>query len=51
MELLADNNLIKPPCLAGLMKEADEILAIVVTSKLRVFRGARISYIANRKFL
>ena len=32
MELLVDNNFIKPSRLAGLMKEADEILAIVVTS-------------------
>ena len=32
MELLVDNNFIKPSLLAGLMKEADEILAIVVSS-------------------
>jgi four helix bundle protein len=32
MEVLADNNLVKPPRLAGLMNEADEILAIVVSS-------------------
>ncbi len=32
MELLVDNNFIKPSRLAGLMKEADEILAIVVSS-------------------
>src|SRR6266446_8933524 len=32
MELLVDNNLIKASRLAGLMKEADEILAIVVSS-------------------
>jgi len=32
MELLADNNLVKPSRLAGLMKEADELLAIVVSS-------------------
>jgi four helix bundle protein len=32
MELLADNNFIKLPRLAPLMKEADEILAIVVSS-------------------
>ena len=32
MELLADNNLVKPARLGSLMKEADEILAIVVSS-------------------
>jgi four helix bundle protein len=32
MELLVDNNLIKPSRLTGLMKEADEILAIIVSS-------------------
>jgi four helix bundle protein len=32
MELLVDNNLVKPPRLRDLMKEADEILAIVVSS-------------------
>ena len=32
MELLVDNNLVKPPLLRDLMKEADEILAIVVAS-------------------
>ena len=32
MELLVDNNLIKPSRLGGLMKEADEILAIIVSS-------------------
>jgi four helix bundle protein len=32
MELLADNDFVKPSRLAGLMKEADEILAIVVSS-------------------
>jgi four helix bundle protein len=32
MEMLADNNLVKPSCLQGLMKEANEILAIVVSS-------------------
>jgi four helix bundle protein len=32
MELLVDNNIIKPTRLAGLMKEANEILAIVVSS-------------------
>jgi len=32
MELLVDNNFIKTARLAGLMKEADEILAIVVSS-------------------
>ena len=32
MELLVDNNLVKASRLSGLMKEADEILAIVVSS-------------------
>jgi four helix bundle protein len=32
MELLVDNNIIKPTRLAVLMKEANEILAIVVSS-------------------
>jgi len=32
MELLVDNSLVKPSRLAGLMTEADEILAIVVSS-------------------
>jgi len=32
VELLVDNNLIKPSRLASLMKEADELLAIVVSS-------------------
>src|SRR5208282_910354 len=32
MELLVDNNFVKPSRLAGLMKEADEIPAIVVSS-------------------
>jgi len=32
MELLVDNNLVKAALLSGLMKEADEILAIVVSS-------------------
>jgi four helix bundle protein len=32
MELLADNNLIKPSRLGSLMKEADEIPAIIVSS-------------------
>lgn len=32
MELLVDNGIIKSSRLAGLMKEADEILAIVVSS-------------------
>jgi len=39
MELLADNNLVKPERLGDLMKEADEILAIVVSSA----KTARIS--------
>jgi hypothetical protein len=42
MELLVDNNFVKPSRLAGLMKEADEILAIVVSSAktARTSRGA-----------
>ena len=32
MELLVDNNFIKPSRLGNLMKEADEILAIIVSS-------------------
>ena len=42
MELLVDNNLIKASRLTGLMKEADEILAIVVSSAktARTSRGA-----------
>lgn len=32
MELLVDNNLIRPSRLRDLMKEADEILAIIVSS-------------------
>lgn len=32
MELLVDNNLVKPARLGDLMKEADELLAIVVSS-------------------
>src|SRR5580704_7279298 len=48
MELLACNNLIKVSRLAKLMNEADEILAIVVSSA----KSARVScdsYIVNRK--
>ena len=42
MELLVDNSLVKPSRLAGLMTEADEILAIVVSSAktARTSRGA-----------
>ena len=42
MELLVDNNLVKPGCLGDLMKEADELLAIVVSSAktARMSRGA-----------
>ena len=42
MELLVDNNLIRASRLAELMKEADEILAIVVSSAktARTSRGA-----------
>jgi four helix bundle protein len=32
IELLVDNNFVKPSRLAALMKEADEILAIIVSS-------------------
>ena len=32
MELLVDNNIVKASHLCGLMKEADEILAIIVSS-------------------
>jgi hypothetical protein len=32
MELLVDNNIVKASRLCGLMKEADEILAIIVSS-------------------
>jgi four helix bundle protein len=34
MELLVDNNLVKSSRLCGLMKEADEILAIIVSSAI-----------------
>ena len=42
MELLVDNSLVKPSRLSGLMKEADEILAIIVSSAktARTSRGA-----------
>jgi len=42
MELLVDNSFVKPSRLASLMKEADEILAIVVSSAktARTSRGA-----------
>jgi four helix bundle protein len=40
MELLVENNLIKPARLTGLMKEANEILAIVVASA-KTARAAR----------
>jgi len=42
MELLVDNNLVKASRLSGLMKEADEIPAIVVSSAktARTSRGA-----------
>jgi len=42
MELLVDNSFVKPSRLEGLMKEADEILAIVVSSAktARTSRGA-----------
>ena len=42
MELLVDNSFVKPSRLAGLMKEANEILAIVVSSAktARMSRGA-----------
>jgi four helix bundle protein len=46
MELLVDNNLVKAARLRDLMKEADEILAIVVSSAktARSSRGASIVY-------
>ena len=42
MELLVDNSFVKPSRLEGLMKEADEILAIVISSAktARTFCGA-----------
>ena len=42
MELLVDNNLMRPSRLSALMKEADEILAIVVASAktARLLRGS-----------
>jgi four helix bundle protein len=42
MELLVDNDLVKPFLLSALMKEADEILAIVVASAktARLSKGA-----------
>jgi four helix bundle protein len=40
MELLVDNNLIKPSRLDELMREADEILAIVVSS-VKTARASR----------
>lgn len=48
MELLVDNNLVKTSRLSLLMKEADEILAIVVSfaKTARISRGAQI---VNRK--
>jgi four helix bundle protein len=42
MELLVDNGIIKPALLSALMKEADEILAIVVSSA-KTARTARSS--------
>lgn len=41
MELLVDNNLIRPSRLRDLMKEADEILAIVVSSPKTARTSAR----------
>jgi hypothetical protein len=42
MELLVDNDFVKPSLLESLMKEADEILAIVVSSAktARTSRGS-----------
>jgi four helix bundle protein len=46
MELLVDNDFVKVSCPTSLMKEADEILAIVVSSAktARSSRGASIVY-------
>ena len=48
MGLLADNNFVKALRLRDLMKEGDEILAIVVAST-RTARTSPAAYIANRK--
>jgi len=50
MELLADNSLVKATRLRDLMKEGNEILAIIVSSaKPHELRWTRKSYIVNRK--
>ena len=41
MEMLVDNNLVKPERIIGLIKEADEILAIVVSSAKTVWASGR----------
>jgi len=48
MELLVDNDIVKPSRLTALIKEADEILAITVSSA-KTARGVAGSYIVNRK--
>jgi four helix bundle protein len=48
MELLVENGLVKSSRLAGLMEEADEILAIVFSSA-KTARTSAASQIANRK--
>jgi TIGR02436 family protein len=49
MELLAENGLVKLSRLSALMKEADEILAIIVSSaKTARHSGDRKSHIVNR---
>ncbi len=48
MELLVDNNLVKSSRLSALRQEADELLAIVVSSA-RTARTSKGAYIVNRK--
>jgi four helix bundle protein len=48
MELLVENNLVKPARLNALMKEANEILSIVVASA-KTARTSRASQIEYRK--
>ena len=47
MELLVDNNFVKAPRLSGLMNEADEIMAIIVSSAKTVRASGR-AQIVNR---
>jgi len=49
MELLVDNDLIKADRLSSLMKEADELLAITVSSTKTARASSRQSDIVNRK--